>query len=275
MPAFPSQDTSLNDLFQQAQTDGTLSAEGSNVVNLVDHGANIAAGLGGSVDDVAASQVMVVGVLVDDSTSMDAVITDAQGKSTHVVDVVREEVNNMMAALLGTKQRDGIYVLISALNSGVICPFKPVASVPKLTEANYDANGLTPLYDATVAFLATVVAKLQKFTAAGVQARAVTFILTDGDDVGSKIERPESLAPLVRSILESETHLVLGLGMGKGKFRDTFTRMGLNPKCIRVAGASASEIRQAIGAASQSMVQASQVAPGLAVSQAVAGGFGT
>ena len=57
-------------LFEAAHQDGTLSAASMQTLTIVDPGAQIQAGLGVRVEDVAASEVVLVAMMPDDSGSI-------------------------------------------------------------------------------------------------------------------------------------------------------------------------------------------------------------
>ena len=261
--------SNLDNLFQQAQDEGALTTAGSNVIKLVDFGQQISAGMGVNVDTVKPSSVTLVAILLDDSSSIRSV--------TGNTEAIRTSVSTITDALAATKQKEGIFVLLSRMNAGLLYPFKPITEVPIIDTSNFNPNGGTPLYDTFAALLATVVAKVQEFAAAGVPARAITLVLTDGADMGSqKIRTPEGIAPLVQDLLRSEVHTLFAMGIDDGAtdFKSVFARMGIPSACCLVAGCSPSAIRAAMGMLSQSMVQASQAVPGMKASQTIAGGFG-
>ncbi len=60
----------LNNLFQTAQDEGLLSQASMQALNVIDLGAQIQAGLGVNVDDVTASEVVLVTIMPDDSGSI-------------------------------------------------------------------------------------------------------------------------------------------------------------------------------------------------------------
>ena len=276
----------LNTLFAAAADDGVLSQAGSAVINLADYTAQIQAGMGANVTNVGASDVIAYAALVDNSGSL-------SGKEKIVIDGC----NLITTSLRDTKQAGGMYAHTALLNGGALYGFAPIKTVPLLDNQNYRAHSMTPLYSRTVAFVATMVARLQEFTAAGVPSRGIMLIITDGAD--SSGDEPESIAPLIKDFLRSEENMIFGfgvddrnhapgcpLGMPKAlssapctckangtDFFDIFKRMGLREQHILVSGSDPHEIRRQFGVVSQSMVTASQNGAG-AVSLA-AGGFAT
>lgn len=260
--------TNLSTLFQGAQNDGILSPAGMSVLAIPDMGAQIQAAIGISVDDVPASEVTLVTILLDDSGSIRFVMGNAEA--------VRSGCNLLIDSLMGSKQKDGILAHCRYLNGKVLYPFTSLTNAIKLDTTNYDPNGGTPLYDQTAIILGTVLAKAQEFQDAGVPCRTVTVIVTDGADAGSTKHRSgASVAPLVRDMLKTEMHIIAGMGINDGQtdFRRVFGEMGIQKEWILTPGNSPSEIRKAFAVVSQSAVRASQVAGGN-LSQVAAGGFG-
>jgi len=185
--------TDLSTLFSDAEADGDISPDAAAVINVVDIGQQIQAGLGVSVDDVLASEVVLVTQLIDDSSSI------AYNNNTKVV---CDGHNLVIEALEGSKQNDGILAHATALNSGVLYPYQSIDPGIRLG-MNYQPQGNTPLYDQTIVTLATVLAKSKEFTDNGVACRTVTLIVTDGDDIGSKC-----LASLLFGQVKMPDHLV-------------------------------------------------------------------
>lgn len=258
--------TNLKSLFAAAAAGGELSPQSAALVTIPDYGAQIQAGLGVKVDDVVASEVFLVAFLIDDSGSI-----RFAGNS----DAVRDGHNFVVQALTDSKQGDGILAACRYLNGTLLYPFTPVDRAERMTLQNFDPTGGTPLYDASVVALATVVAKAQEFLDNGVVARTATLILTDGNDEHSVRARAADVKRLVDDMLKSERHIVAGMGVSDGStdFRDVFRKMGIRDEWILTPGNTPSEVRRAFQVFSRSAVRASQSAGSF--SQTAAGGFGT
>jgi hypothetical protein len=123
-----------------------------------------------------------------------------------------------------------------------------------------------------VVLLATVLAKSQELAQAGVPARTVTLIISDGADCHSTRATAGHVAALVRDLQRAETHIVAALGISDGStdFRKVFREMGIEDRWILTPGASDREIRAAFQMFSQSAVRASQ---GGGFSKTALGGF--
>jgi hypothetical protein len=245
--------TEADELIASAHDEGALSAASMQVLSAVDLGAQIQAGLGISVDDVQASEVVLLTMMPDDSGS----IAGAGNEQ-----LVRDGHNLVLDALSASKQRDAILAHTRYLNGHVLFPYRPLDQAVRMTSQNYRADQGTPLYDQTVVLLGSVLAKAQAFAQAGVMARSVTLIITDGGDAHSTHARARDCAALVADLRRQESHIVAALGISDGTtdFRRVFSEMGIEDRWMLTAGNSASEIRRAFQVFSQSAVQASQAA---------------
>ncbi len=268
---------------QAAHDDGTLSPQSFQALNIADIGAQIQAGLGTSVDDVTASEVILVTMLVDDSGSI---------QYANNAQLVRDGHNIVLQALMGAKQNHSILVHTGYLNGEVIFPYVPLAVVDEperkktgkisyirnaqavdLTIQNYNPNLGTPLYDQTLVVLGRVIAKQQEFIDAGVAVRSITLIITDGADAHSTRATADSVKSVVED-LSAEHHIVAAMGIddgGQTDFRRVFRSMGIADRWMLVPGDTQAEIRQAFLMFSQSAVRLSQGA----TFSASAGGFGS
>ncbi len=255
----------VRSLFDGSHREGTLSDASHEILTLPDLGVKIQQALGIGVDDVPTSEVFLLTLLIDDSGSISGAKNEA---------LVIEGTNAVLDALHGSKQESGVLVHTRFLNGTVLSPYTPVAQAVRLSSANYRANGGTPLYDETVAILGTVLAKTQEFADAGVPARTVTVIVTDGVDCGSLRHDARAVKSLVTDMLAAECHIVAAVGLSDGStdFRGVFRSMGIADQWILTPGATPSDMRAAFRVISQSAVRASQARG--TFGHAAAGGFG-
>ena len=266
-PKDPKQDpkdgSDVNDLFAEAHAEGILSPSGLQTLTSVDLGAEIQAGLGIAVDDVQASEVVLLTIMPDDSGSIRAAGNEQ---------AVRDGHNLVLEALTRSKQRDGVLAHTRYLNGQVLFPYRPIDQAVPMTPKNYEAMQGTPLYDQSVVLLGSVLAKTQEFTRSGVVARSVTLIITDGADQHSRRATARDVATLVRDMTRTESHIVAAMGISDGAtdFRAIFRDMGIEDRWILTPGNNPSEIRNAFQVFSQSAVRASQAA---SFSQGAAAGF--
>lgn len=261
-----SQAPDLNQLFQSAQADGILSNDSLQLLNVSDIGSQIQAGLGIHVDDVTASEVVLVTIMPDDSGSI-----EYGGNAA----IVRAGHNTVLDALLNSNQQDNILVHNRYLNGFVLYPYCAVGQAVRMDAHNYTPNQGTPLYDQTVVLLGTVLAKTQEFSDNGVPVRSVTLIISDGADAHSHRASANTVRSLVQDILRTENHIIAAMGIDDGStdFRQVFRDMGIREQWILTPGNSQKEIRNAFQVFSQSAVRASQSAGGF--SQTSLGGFGS
>jgi len=255
----------IQQLFQAAEDEGSLSPAARAVLDVPDLGARIQEGLGIKVDDVQSSEVVLVTFMPDDSGSIQFA-GNAQ--------VVRDGHNLVLDALLASRQRDAILTHNRYLNGEVLYPYCPIARAVRMTAQNYQPDKGTPLYDQTVVLLGTVIAKTQELAGSGVPARTVTLLLTDGADQGSTRAKARDVKAIVRDMVAAENHIVAAMGIDDGTtaFRDVFRSMGIEDRWILTPGNDPAEIRKAFLVFSQSAVKASQ--GGASFSRTAAGGFG-
>lgn len=255
----------LDHLFASAREDGLISGESFRLLTLPDLGAKIQQGLGVHVDDIPASEVLLVTLLIDDSGS----IHQANGEP-----LVIEGHNTILQALGESQQRSGVIIHTRYLNGTVLYAYAPLDQAVAMDARNYSAGGGTPLYDQTMATLGSVLAKTQELFDAGVPARGITVIITDGEDMGSTRFRARDVAGVVGDMLKSETQIVAGVGIRNGRtdFRRVFREMGIEDRWILTPGNTKSDIRNAFRLVSQTAVRTSQGRG--AFSGTAVGGFG-
>lgn len=260
-----SQAPSLNNLFQSAHAEGLLSTASLQALNVLDIGAQIQAGLGVNIDDVMTSEVVLLTIMPDDSSSIQ------YGNNAQIV---RDGHNAVIDALMTCKQKDNIFIHNRYLNGEVLYPYCPLEQAVKMDNINYNPCQGTPLYDQTVVLLGTVLAKSQEFADNGVPVRTVTLIITDGVDEHSVRANAKTVNDLVQDMLNSENHIIAAMGIDDGSinFRHVFQEMGIRDEWILTPGNTQSEIRKAFQMFSQSAIRVSQGAAGF--NQAALGGFG-
>jgi hypothetical protein len=244
-------DDKIKKLLADAHDAGALSARSLAALDVVDVGAQIQAGLGVKIDDVAASEVVLLTMMPDDSGSIAAASNS---------DAVRDGHNFVLDALGCSKQSGEVLAHTRYLNGDVLFPYTELAHAVRMTPANYDPCHGTPLFDQTVVLLGTVIAKSQELAQAGISVRTVTLIITDGGDYGSTRCRAADVAAIVADMLAQESHIVAAMGIDDGTtdFKKVFRAMGIPDRWILTPGNSATEIRRAFQVFSQSAVRAAQ-----------------
>jgi hypothetical protein len=247
----PTTMTNINDLFQSALDDGSISNESLQALTVYDLGAQIQAGLGIHVDDVMSSEVVLVTIMPDDSGSIQYA-GNAQA--------VRGGHNSVIDALISSQQQDNILIHNRYLNGTILYPYCPIAQAIRMDTKNYHPNQGTPLYDQTVILLGTVLAKAQEFSDNGVPVRTVTLIITDGDDCHSTRHSAKDVAAIAKDMLRMENHIIAAMGIDDGStnFGQVFKEMGIHDEWILTTANSDGEIRKAFQVFSQSAMRASQ-----------------
>ncbi|HEY0255061.1 MAG TPA: hypothetical protein VGC41_26220 [Kofleriaceae bacterium] len=244
-------DDKVKKLLAAAHGKGALSGTSMKALGVVDVGAQIQAGLGVTIDDVAASEVVLLTMMPDDSGS----ITSAGNDSA-----VRDGHNFVLDALKKSKQSGEVLAHTRFLNGHVLCPYTALDHAIELDTVNYIANKATPLFDQSCVVLGTVIAKAEELAQAGIAVRTVTLIITDGADFGSTRCKASDVKALVTDMLAQENHIVAAMGISDGStdFKQVFQAMGIPDRWVLTPGNSASEIRRAFQVFSQSAVRASQ-----------------
>jgi hypothetical protein len=244
-------DKKVKKLLEDAHDQGALSKKALATLDVVDIGAQIQAGLGCTIDDVGSSEVVLVTMMPDDSSSI------AQAGNT---DAVRDGHNFVLQALGGSKQSGEVLAHTRYLNGFVLTPYTALEHAVEMTPTNYRPNLGTPLYDQTAVVLGTVIAKAQELAQAGIAVRTVTLLITDGGDYGSTRCKPADVKAIVDDMLAQENHIVAAMGINDGStdFKSVFRSMGIPDRWILTPGNSATEIRRAFAVFSQSAVRASQ-----------------
>jgi hypothetical protein len=244
-------DKKIKQLLEDAHGAGALSARSLAALDVVDIGAQIQAGLGVTIDDVAASEVVLVTMMPDDSQSIAAAGNTA---------AVRDGHNFVLEALRSSKQSGEVLAHTRYLNGSVLYPYTALDHAVTMTRSNYDPGLGTPLYDQAVVLLGTVIAKSQELAQAGIAVRTVTLLITDGADYGSTRCKAADVKAIISDMLAQESHIVAAMGISDGStdFNAVFRAMGIPDRWILTPGNSASEIRRAFAVFSQSAVRASQ-----------------
>lgn len=255
----------VNDLFQSALDEGDLTQDAHNALTVVDIGAQIQEGLGVRVDDVEASEVVLLTMMPDDSASI---------RFCGNTQFVRDGHNLVIDALKASKQQDNILAHTRYLNGQVLFPYMSIEKAIPLDANNYNPRFGTPLYDQSIVLLGTVLAKTKEFADNGVPVRTVTLIITDGADAGSVKASPPMVKALVDAMLKTEQHIIAAMGIDDGDtdFRQVFGEMGIRDEWILTPANNMTEIRKAFQVFSQSAVRASQSAVNF--SKMAMGGFG-
>lgn len=247
-------------LFASATTKGIISPQTSSLItgnlgNLV-----LAGAAGKDLEDITASDVTLVTVLIDASSSI---------ASRGLEKAVREGQNALLDAFAGAKDRDAVLLACWTFSGAmdVIHSYVPVPDATRLDTKNYRASGSTALYDTWCSSLAANVAYAQRLRDGGTPTRSVVVVVTDGEDVGSK-RTAGDCERLSRDLLASELFTLALVGVGtEVNFEHVAKSMGIPSGCILwERDATPSGLRRAFQLVSRSAVRASQgkIQPGAA-----------
>jgi hypothetical protein len=247
-------------LLQSAQNQGVVSQFQMDMVtgNL---GSVVLAGAAGkALEDIEASEVTLVTVLIDASSSI---------ASSGLEDAIRQGQHALLDAFAGSKELDAVLTATWTFSNSidVIHSYLPVKDAVRLNSKNYHGSGSTSLYDTWCAALTANVAYAQRLNDGGTPTRSVVVVVTDGEDVGSQ-KKLRDCAQLSRDLLATEVFTLAFVGVGNDvNFTDIAQKMGVPKSCILVEkDATASALRRAFQLVSRSAVRASQghIKPGVA-----------
>lgn len=242
----------ISQLFSSAVSTGVLSAGTSSL--LTGHlGEVVIAGAAGmDAEEIMTSDVTLVTVLIDASSSIG---------DRRLEQAVREGQNALLDALSGSREADSVLVALwtFADRHQVVHSYVPVEDAVRLDAKNYSAGGMTMLYDAWCDALAANVAYAQQLRDGGTPVRSVVVVVTDGEDTGSRRSQA-ACARISRDLLASEQFVLAFVGVGNDvDFRAVARGMGVPEGCITVqSNATPSGLRQAFHMVSQSAIRASQ-----------------
>jgi hypothetical protein len=251
---------SISNLLADAASAGTLSAAGLGVLSGNLGAVVIAGAAGADLEDLEATEVLLVTLLVDASSSI---------HSAGLEDAVREGQRGMVDAFAQSREKDSVLLAVWSFNDDVRVhhSYLPVGDAVRFDASNYRAVGSTRLYDTWCDALAANVAYAQRLRDGGTPTRSVVCILTDGEDVGSR-RTAKDCAALSKDVLASEEFVLAFVGVGTAcDFRAVARKMGVPDGCIEVqASATPEGLRKAFRLVSQSAIRMSQglVAPGAA-----------
>jgi hypothetical protein len=214
----------------------------------MDLNAQVQHALGMSADEIESSEVFLLALNVDDSSSI-----QFSGNNQVVIDGV----NLVIEALKNSKSENDILVLLNYLNAGPVYPFAPIDQFPTLDKTNFRPYGSTPLYDSTYLVLKTIQDKEAELAASGVPVRSATLIVTDGGENTSRNKSAADVAKLAKELKRRETHLLVGMGIDDGStdYEHVFHTMETDDQ-ILTPGNDPSSIRKAFQVFSRSSLQA-------------------
>ncbi len=243
---------SIQALFGRAQAQGTLSSSSTSVLS-GDLGPIVIAGAAGKhADDIVASDVTLVTLAIDASSSIG-------GRGLE--DAVRQGQHQVLDAFAGSREKDAVLVALWTFSSTakVIHSYVGVDDAVRLDATNYRASGTTHLYDTYLDAAAANVAYAQTLRDAGTPVRSVLVVITDGEDVGSR-RSARSCKKVTDDLLASEQFHLAFVGVGSDvNFSKVAASMGFAPGSVLIQkDATPQALRQTFAMVSRSAVRASQ-----------------
>ena len=248
----------LQQLFSSAVAGGTLSPQTSaqlsgNLGQLV-----IAGAAGVDAETISASDVTLITVLLDASSSIG---------HRGLEGAVRQGYGGLVDALGASRERDSILVALWTFNDQqkVVHSYVPVDDAARLNRRNYRSSGTTRLYDTWYDALAANVAYAQTLRDSGTPCRSIVVVISDGEDTSSK-RTPAECARLSADLLASEQFVLAFVGVGAdADFKHVARSMGVAESCIEVQSKATPEaLREVFQLVSRSAIVASRgrVQPG-------------
>jgi len=250
--------TALDDLFKSAAHAGLISPSTQSLLS--GHlGPIVVAGAAGmALDDIVATDLTLVTLLIDASSSIAA---------TGLEQAVRDGQNALLDAFAASREADSILVALWTFDGAhrVVHSYVPVSDATRLDASNYRGSGSTVLYDAWRDGLAANVAYAQQLRDSGTPVRSVVVVITDGEDTGSAA-RADDCRRLSEDLLRSEQFVLAFVGVGQeGTFRKVAKDMGVPDGSVAVcSSATPAALRKVFQMVSRSAIRASQglIAPG-------------
>ena len=206
------------DSLERLYEEGSLSDESAALLKDDDQALAIARGLG---DVSSAPELLLVSILVDDSTSVATNLREICFGYDH-----------MVRALWDDDLAADVLVLTSLLNRGVLMPFSHLKTVPSLAKQGYSGARLkpeTPLHLQSLLTLGTVMTKARAEEERGARVRTFTLIISDAEDNKSGSIQAEHVKAVVTDMLEfADNHVIYGMGVGERvDFYQVFGAMGI------------------------------------------------
>ncbi len=248
----------LKDLFSGAVDAGVISQDTSTLLTGNLGQVVIAGAAGRSMEDIEASDVTLVTILLDASSSIGY---------RRLEQAVRDGYSVLVDTFACSKECDSILVALWTFNDeqDVVHSYVPVMDATTLDRKSYRSRGATALYDTWCGALASNVAYAQRLRDSGTPCRSVVVVITDGEDNSSR-RRAGDCARISRDLLASEQFVLAFVGVGSdADFRVVARKMGVPDSCVEVQkSATPSALRSVFQMVSQSAIRASQglIAPG-------------
>ncbi|MCI9177919.1 MAG: VWA domain-containing protein [Clostridia bacterium] len=192
------------------------------------------------------------------------IFVDGSGSMLHWEDIMRDCLQHVKNAILGSKQADEIQVGITRFASQVVPGgYQPVGKM----STDYYASGRTLLYDAIVDGTPRLLNYMNEQRANGTSTQGIIVIMSDGEDVGSHNQLRDA-REAIKQLLDAEV-TVAYIAFGDGA-HGIAEKLGVPQGNIKNVDATESELRSIFDLMSRSAISASKAA---AAGNTAGGGF--
>lgn len=242
----------LSNLFADALDEGVISPQTSTLLS-GDLGSLVIAGAAGKeLEEIEASEVTLVTILLDASSSM---------MTRGLEQAACEGYNSLLQTFANSEESENILVALWLFHDGqqVIHSYVSLDEAARLNKQNYQPGGTTHLYDTWCKALGANVAYAQQLRDSGTPCRSIVVVITDGEDVGSQ-RRLSHCRQLSKDLLDSERFVLAFVGLGaETHFRWVAQQMGIPEHCVAVQEeASPASLRRVFHQVSLSTIRVSQ-----------------
>jgi len=192
-----------------------------------------------SVEDIDSETVNLIFVAVDGSGSMDQYVRD-----------MCDSLIEFKAALADSKECDEILLARADFAADInVGGYKPIVDFT----TNYNASGMTALYDVVVDGEQKLTQYVQFLRNQGMRVKAVFSVFSDGEDTCSHNQLHQAKQAI--STLNSDEVVTAFISFGGGA---TSVAKSLGFQNVLDVGGSASELRRAFNCLSKSVIENSQ-----------------
>jgi len=167
----------VNDLFQQARDDDMITEDALRSLRMIDLNAQIRPALGVDIDHLAATEMVLVTLLVDDSMSIKVAGNDQRIRDGH--NRIKNEVLQQSRGSEDVTMHCRFLNPSISMHTGmtdILYNYVLLPQAPDMTEDNYAPEGITPLYDQLAVVLGTAQAEAMRFINLNMPCRSIGVI---------------------------------------------------------------------------------------------------
>ncbi|MHA2279600.1 MAG: hypothetical protein ACXAC5_01730 [Promethearchaeota archaeon] len=237
-----------------AASEGVISSQSQTAIESELDDIALAGCEGVDVEDIDSEEVTLVIVAIDGSGSM-------YEWATEVTKAYREQ---FLEPLRGAKNANSILVSVLVFSGGrgenirLLHGYTPVPQCPELTDADYQPDGSTPLYDAVWNGLTGLVTYGQHLRDNGTRTKSIAVVLSDGWENASRISASK-LRRLSGDVLKQQEFVLAYVFFGDQADGDKYAKdIGFPPHHRLTEDLDGSGIRRVFGQVSASVITTSQ-----------------